>query len=100
MFFIVLWISLVAVVNAEISCPSRCTCEGSRLECYHMMPNFIPKSATVVIVHETALDNNFNFSDPGWENVTHLSINPFFFFHLVVQRLRMGQRYTMINLFH
>ena len=41
-----------------------------------MMPTFIPKSATEVIVHETLLDERFNLIDPGWENVTHLSINP------------------------
>ena len=76
MCFIVLWISLVLVVCAEINLPSHCTCEGSKLECYHMMPTFIPKSATEVIVHETSLDKRFNFSDPGWESVTHLSINP------------------------
>ena len=76
MGFSVLWILLVAVISAEINLPSHCTYDGSKLECYHMMPTFMPKSATEVIVHETSLDKRFNFSDPGWKHLTHLSINP------------------------
>ena len=46
------------------------------MECHQVMPKFVPTFTSRVRVYEINLDEPLDFSDAGWENVTHLSINP------------------------
>ena len=74
---IVLWILfLTMIVLLSADCPNRCTCYMSRMECRTVMPDFIPPNVRSVVVYGVTFENTVNFSDPGWTNVTYLSINP------------------------
>ena len=53
-----------------------CTCNMSRIGCRTVMPDFIPPNIRSVVVYGFTLGNTVDFSDPGWTNVTYLSINP------------------------
>ena len=73
-----LWMLIKELECALGDCPAGCKCDGSKLECDEIMPDFIPDFITEVIVYEASLGKWFDFSDPGWMNVTQLSINPGF----------------------
>ena len=60
----------------ETECPSRCECYGTKLKCFTSIPDFIPPYVREVAVYEVLLEERFNFSSPGWQNITSLSINP------------------------
>lgn len=59
-----------------LSCPTKCECRDSKIECEGVMPHFIPKNITKVIVRELGFGKKFDFTEIGWQNVTYLSINP------------------------
>ena len=41
-----------------------------------MMPQSVPLNVRSVILHDALFRDSIDFSDPGWVNVTYLSINP------------------------
>ena len=71
-----LWIVCLSLKGVVTDCPNKCTCYASVLECYKVMPTFIPQSITEVIIYENQQENKLNFTSLGWMNVTKLSINP------------------------
>ena len=73
-YIILLWVLLEQSVCALTVCPRNCKCDHSSINCYGVIPGFIPPLITEVIVYDLPFENWFNFSDPSWINVTHLSI--------------------------
>ena len=57
-----------------LTCPQGCNCEGVRISCFHSMPAFLPRDITKVTIHGTHLGELMDFSDPGWRNITDLTI--------------------------
>ena len=74
-FWLLILMTFTCVLT-DCSNKRECKCTGFQLECYHTMPDTIPSFITEVIAYETPLGDVFNFSDPGWVNITYLSINP------------------------
>ena len=57
--------------------PEHCISNDyTTIECYGFMPSFLPGSMRKVIIYEVTIHQGLDFEDPGWENITHLFINP------------------------
>lgn len=61
-------------VNMD-DCPHHCKCKHTDLKCYKHIPSFIPQKASHISVYEIPAADRLNFRNPGWINVTHLSLN-------------------------
>ena len=70
---VVIAFTLDCVLN---ECPAKCICHGSDLECFGPLPNSVPELYKRILIHEAEFGEIFNFSGPGWRNVTYLAINP------------------------
>ena len=57
------------------TCPNKCACSGSTMQCYSVMPSWVPASVTNITAYGTSL-KYLNLTHVGWANVLHLSINP------------------------
>lgn len=71
--FVVLFESVMCNIPR---CPEQCKCEDTVMECQGLLPAVIPQAVSKVVVYEVQLEENLDFNDTGWLNVTYLSINP------------------------
>ena len=60
----------------ELICPDKCTCEEMKIECYEVIPKFIPGTVTEVFIYNPPSGEKFDFTGNRWKNVTRMSINP------------------------
>ena len=74
---VILLLHLYSGIAALQECPAHCVCkEYTSMECYGALPDFIPASVRKVTAYEVLIHQGLEFYEDGWENVTHLFINP------------------------
>ena len=56
------------------TCPVRCNCKGTVLECSQTIPNYLPDNITKLVARYVSFGNSFDFSDPSWHYVYYLEI--------------------------
>ena len=71
---ILLW--LMNIEGLQLDCPIKCECIPPSLQCTGAMPSFIPAHTSNVTIYNAPHTDKFDFSDPGWETIKQLSINP------------------------